>query len=82
MDDRDRTNIQAFLAKWQGSQGNERANYQTFFDDLCGALGVERPIPKGTVKGDLFVLIRRLRFFIRIGKKLPILLISIKRDIF
>ncbi len=54
MNDRDRTSIQAFLAKWQGSQGNERANYQTFFDDLCGALGVERPIPKGTVKGDPF----------------------------
>ena len=35
MNDRDRTNIQGFLAKWQGSQGNERANYQTFFDDLC-----------------------------------------------
>jgi hypothetical protein len=40
MNDRDRTNIQGFLAKWQGSQGNERANYQTFFDDLCVALKI------------------------------------------
>ena len=52
MDDRDRANIQVFLAKWQGSQGNERANYQTFFDDLCVVLGVTRPIPKGAVQGD------------------------------
>ncbi len=26
MDDRDRRRIQTFLDKWQGSQGNERAN--------------------------------------------------------
>jgi hypothetical protein len=32
MNDRDRANIQGFLT-----------NYQTFFDDLCGALGVEHP---------------------------------------
>ena len=63
MDDRDRTNIQGFLAKWQGSQGNERANYQTFFDDLCGALGVERPIPKGTVKGDPFCFDKEITVF-------------------
>jgi hypothetical protein len=31
MDDRDRLRIQTFLDKWQGSQGNERANYQGFF---------------------------------------------------
>ena len=63
MNDRDRTNIQGFLAKWQGSQGNERANYQTFFDDLCGALGVERPIPKGTVKGDPFCFDKEITVF-------------------
>ncbi len=63
MDDRDRTNIQGFLAKWQGSQGNERANYQTFFDDLCVALGVERPIPKGTVKGDPFCFDKEITVF-------------------
>lgn len=63
MNDRDRTNIQGFLAKWQGSQGNERANYQTFFDDLCGALGVARPIPKGTVKGDPFCFDKEITVF-------------------
>lgn len=40
MNDRDRTNIQAFLTKWQGSQGNERANYSDCFDDLCMTLQI------------------------------------------
>ena len=69
MNDRDRTNIQAFLAKWQGSQGNERANYQTFFDDLCGALGVERPIPKGTVQGDPYCFDKEIKVFHKEGIK-------------
>ena len=69
MDDRDRTNIQVFLAKWQGSQGNERANYQTFFDDLCVALGVERPIPKGTVQGDPYCFDKEIKVFHKEGIK-------------
>ncbi|XGB39839.1 MAG: class I SAM-dependent DNA methyltransferase [Cyanobacteria bacterium LVE1205-1] len=69
MNDRDRTNIQAFLSKWQGSQGNERANYQTFFDDLCGALGVERPIPKGTVQGDPYCFDKEIKVFHKEGIK-------------
>lgn len=48
----DRDNIATFLAKWQGSEGNERANYQSFFGDLCRAIGVEEPPPKGSVAGD------------------------------
>jgi hypothetical protein len=47
-----RGRIQQFLSKWQGSQGNERANYQGFFLDLCEALGVDRPPPKGNIPGD------------------------------
>ncbi len=69
MNDRDRTNIQGFLAKWQGSQGNERANYQTFFDDLCVALGVERPIPKGTVQGDPYCFDKEIKVFNKEGIK-------------
>jgi hypothetical protein len=69
MNDRDRTNIQAFLAKWQDSQGNERANYQTFFDDLCGALEVERPIPKGTVQGDPYCFDKEIKVFHKEGIK-------------
>lgn len=69
MNDRDRTNIQAFLTKWQGSQGNERANYSDCFDDLCGALGVERPIPKGTVQGDPYCFDKEIKVFHKEGIK-------------
>jgi hypothetical protein len=69
MNDRDRTNIQGFLTKWQGSQGNERANYQTFFDDLCGALGVEHPIPKGTMQGDPYCFDKEIKVFHKEGIK-------------
>ncbi|NJN59111.1 MAG: hypothetical protein HC879_17245 [Leptolyngbyaceae cyanobacterium SL_5_9] len=47
-----RGRIQTFLKKWRGSQGNERANYQGFFLDLCEALGVDCPPPKGNIPGD------------------------------
>lgn len=52
MNESDRQRVQQFLATWQGSQGNERANYQGFFLDLCDALGVDRPPPKGNIAGD------------------------------
>jgi hypothetical protein len=57
--DRDRT--QAFLDKWLGSQGNERANYQAFFQDLCTALGVASPPPKGNVPGDPYCFDKEIR---------------------
>jgi hypothetical protein len=38
--------IQAFLTKWQASGGAERANAQTFLNELCDILEVERPQPK------------------------------------
>jgi hypothetical protein len=34
-----------FIAKWQVSGGNERANTQLFVTDLCDLLGVKRPEP-------------------------------------
>lgn len=36
-----------FFEKWAGSEGNERANYQSFLNDLCEYLGVEKSPPKG-----------------------------------
>ena len=39
--------VDAFLERWVGSQGNERANYQSFLQDWCGALGVAAVLPKG-----------------------------------
>jgi hypothetical protein len=63
MDASDRDRLDAFLAKWLGSEGNERANYQTFFGDLCGALGVESPPPKGSVPGDPYCFDKDIKFF-------------------
>lgn len=34
-----------FVAQWQDASGSERANYQSFFNDLCELLEVERPRP-------------------------------------
>ncbi len=45
MKDADNNRVGAFLNKWLGSEGNERANYQTFFGELCVALAVPAPPP-------------------------------------
>jgi hypothetical protein len=37
--------VDDFIAKWQQSGGNERANTQLFVTDLCTLLGVEPPQP-------------------------------------
>jgi type I restriction-modification system DNA methylase subunit len=62
MNQSDRARIDAFLKKWLGSEGNERANYQTFFGDLCGALNVESPPPKGSVPGDPYCFDKDIKF--------------------
>jgi len=41
----ERVTVDEFIAKWQVSGGNERANTQLFVADLCDLLGVERPQP-------------------------------------
>jgi hypothetical protein len=48
---------------WKGSHGNERANYQSFFQDLCLALGVDRPPPKGNIPADPYCFDKEVRFF-------------------
>ena len=35
----------ALIAKWQGKDGSERANYQMFITELCDLLGAPRPEP-------------------------------------
>jgi len=61
MDDADRLRVEHFLETWKGSQGNERANYQGFFLDLCDALGVDRPPPKGNIPGDPYAFDKDIR---------------------
>jgi hypothetical protein len=47
------------IAKWQESGGAERANKDSFLNDLCDALEVERPRPTtGNPDADLFVFER------------------------
>ncbi|WP_072622487.1 type IIL restriction-modification enzyme MmeI [Spirulina major] len=53
--------VEAFLNTWSGSQGNERANAQPFFNDLCDALGVDRPPPKGSVEDDPYCYDKDIR---------------------
>lgn len=36
----------AFVSKWQGSAGDERANKDSFLRDFCEALGLDTPGPK------------------------------------
>ena len=36
---------EAFIKRWDGANGSERANYQSFFNDLCELLGVDKPDP-------------------------------------
>ncbi len=63
MNDRDSQRVGDFLNKWLGSEGNERANYQTFFGDLCVALDVPAPPPKGSEAGDKYCFDKNIKFF-------------------
>lgn len=44
--------IGAFIARWDGTEQAERANYARFLDDLCDVLGVSRPDPAAGPLGD------------------------------
>jgi len=68
MDDASLQRVEAFLKKWEGSQGNERANAQTFFGDLCQVLGVDAPPPKGTETGDPYCFEKGVDFYHPSGK--------------
>jgi hypothetical protein len=63
MDSADSKRVEDFLSKWLGSEGNERANYQTFFGDLCVALAVDAPPPKGSMAGDQYCFDKNIKFF-------------------
>ncbi len=63
MNQADRERVNQFLSKWLGSEGNERANYQGFFLDLCEALGVEKPLPKGTSEDDPYCFDKDIKFY-------------------
>jgi len=68
MNEADKQRVKAFLNKWQGSEGNERANYQSFFGDLCVALGVAGPPPKGSISGDPYCFDKDIKFYSEKGE--------------
>ena len=35
--------VEAFLARWDGTQQAERANYVSFLNELCGVIGAPLP---------------------------------------
>lgn len=41
--------IDEFIDRWKPSGGSERANFQTFANELCDVLGVPRPAPASSV---------------------------------
>jgi hypothetical protein len=41
----DTDEIDAFIARWSQSEGNERANFQSFVSELCRLLKVIEPHP-------------------------------------
>lgn len=44
--------VAAFIARWDGTERAERANYISFLDDLCAVLGVAKPAPAIGPLGD------------------------------
>ena len=55
--------IDAFIARWEGASGTERANYQLFLTELCTLLGLPQPDPaRGDIQTDSYCFERRVVF--------------------
>ncbi len=67
----DAERIEPFITRWQSSSGNERANYQMFFSELCDALGVKRPDAKGSISEDPYCFDKDLKIYHPSGKVTP-----------
>jgi hypothetical protein len=64
----DSQRIQALIEKWQRSEGNEQANSQPFFLDLCAALGVSGPPPKDSSGSDTYSFEKAIKTFSEKGQ--------------
>ncbi|MDO9314268.1 MAG: class I SAM-dependent DNA methyltransferase [Burkholderiaceae bacterium] len=57
------TPVAAFIQRWRGVSGSERANYQLFIADLCDLLGVPHPEPAhDQTRDNAYVFERRVTF--------------------
>jgi hypothetical protein len=55
--------IDAFIARWEGAGGTERANYQLFLTELCTLLGLPQPDPaQAGTQGNAYCFERRVIF--------------------
>ncbi|MCC3408371.1 MAG: class I SAM-dependent DNA methyltransferase [Microcoleus sp. PH2017_10_PVI_O_A] len=71
MNEADRTRVETFITRWAGSSGNERANYQLFFVEMCDALAVDRPMDKGRIPNDPYCFDKDVKIFHPSGKVTP-----------
>ena len=59
----DATRIDAFIARWQGADGRERANYQLFLTELAALLELPAPEPASADdRANAYVFERRVGF--------------------
>ncbi|HPY38995.1 MAG TPA: class I SAM-dependent DNA methyltransferase, partial [Thiolinea sp.] len=73
----------AFIQRWQGKAGSEKANYQLFLTELCELLAVEKPQPAQANNHDnAYVFERRVDMFDSSGKSNPGFIDLYKRDSF
>jgi hypothetical protein len=55
--------IDAFITRWAGASGSERANYQIFVTELCEVLGAAKPDPaRDDTRDNAYVFERRVQF--------------------
>lgn len=55
--------IKDFILRWGASEGAERANFQSFANELCDLLGVERPAPSvSTAARNVYAFERAVEF--------------------
>ncbi|HMT92222.1 DNA methyltransferase [uncultured Thiothrix sp.] len=73
----------AFIQRWQGKTGYEKANYQLFLTELCDLLAVEKPQPaQADNQQNAYVFERRVDLFDSSGKSNPGFIDLYKRDSF
>lgn len=59
----DESQIDAFIDRWHGVMGSERANYQLFITGLCDLLGLAKPEPAHEdTRDNAYVFERRVTF--------------------
>mgnify|MGYP003460568435 CR=1 FL=1 len=73
----------AFIQRWQGKNGSEKANYQLFLTELCELLAVDKPEPaQADNKQNAYVFERRVDMLESLGRASTGFIDLYKRDSF